>query len=202
MSYRLIAEEKPHYSVSRLTRVLGVSRAGFYAWSKRPPSQRARTDAALTKRIAEIHAGTDGIYGAPRIHAELADEHGIRVGRKRVARLMRRAGIEGVSRRRFRVGTTTPGGEATAAPDLVGRDFTAERPNQLWVADLERHEALSNRAVMKGHRLRPVAAGRRSWGQPGWRGRASPVASSPDNAGTSQYRQMTLGPASKTGRCT
>ena len=136
MSYRLIAEEKPHYSVSRLTRVLGVSRAGFYAWSKRPPSQRARTDAALTKRIAEIHAGTDGIYGAPRIHAELADEHGIRVGRKRVARLMRRAGIEGVSRRRFRVGTTTPGGEATAAPDLVGRDFTAERPNQLWFADI------------------------------------------------------------------
>jgi putative transposase len=136
MTYRLIAEEKPHHAVSRLTRVLGVSRAGFYAWQKRPPSKRARSDGALSKRIREIHAGTDGIYGAPRIHAELADEDGIRVGRKRVARLMREAGIEGVSRRRFRVGTTTSGGEAPAAPDLVERDFAATRPDQLWFADI------------------------------------------------------------------
>ena len=136
MNYRLIAEEKPHHPVSRLARVLGVSRAGFYAWQSRPLSRRKRSDTALVKRIAAIHAGTDGIYGAPRIHAELADEHGIRVGRKRVARLMRRAGIEGISRRRFRVGTTSPGGEAPAAPDLVQRCFTAERPNQLWFADI------------------------------------------------------------------
>jgi len=136
MSYRLIAEEKPHHPVSRLARVLGVSRAGFYAWQNRRPSQRALTDAALFERIKEIHAGTDGIYGAPRIHAELADEDGVRVGRKRVARLMRKAGIEGVSRRRFRVGTTSPGGEAPAAPDLVERDFTASRPDQLWFADI------------------------------------------------------------------
>jgi putative transposase len=160
MNYRLIAEEKPHHPVSRLTRVLGVSRAGFYAWQRRPPSRRARTDAALTAHIQAIHDETDGIHGAPRIHAELADEHGVHVGRKRVARLMRAAGLEGVSRRRFRVGTTTPGGEAPAAPDLVQRDFSAPAPNRLWVADLERHEALSNRAVMKGHRLRSVAAGR------------------------------------------
>ena len=119
MSYRLIAEEKPHHPVSRLARVLGVSRAGFYAWQKRPPSQRAKSDAALTERIKSIHEETDGIYGAPRIHAELAGEHGVRVGRKRVARLMRAAGLEGVSRRRrYRVGTTTPGGEAPAAPDV------------------------------------------------------------------------------------
>jgi putative transposase len=136
MSYRLIAEEKPHHPVSRLARVLGVSRAGYYAWQSRPPSQRARTDAVLSERIAKIHEGTDGIYGAPRIHAELADEHGVRVGRKRVARLMRSAGIFGVSRRRFRTGTTTPGGEAPAAPDLVERDFSAERPDQLWYADI------------------------------------------------------------------
>jgi putative transposase len=136
MSYRLIAEEKSHHPVSRLTRVLGVSRAGFYAWQGRPPSQRARTDAALTARIQAIHDETDGIYGAPRIHAELADEHGVQVGRKRVARLMRAVGIEGVSRRRFRVGTTTPGGEAPAAPDLVERDFAATRPNELWFADI------------------------------------------------------------------
>lgn len=137
MSYRLIAEEKPHHSVSRLARVLGVSRAGFYAWQGRPPSERSRRDAALTERIKAIHEETDGIYGAPRIHAELADEHGVRVGRKRVARLMRTAGLEGVSRRRrYRVGTTRPGGEAPAAPDLVERDFSADEPDQLWFADI------------------------------------------------------------------
>ena len=136
MNFRLIAEEKPHHPVSRLACVLGVSRAGFYAWQKRPPSQRARTDIALTRRITQIHEETDGIYSAPRIQADLADEHGIRVGQKRVARLMRKAGLEGVSRRRYRVGTTTPGGEAPAAPDLVRRDFTADEPNQLWFADI------------------------------------------------------------------
>lgn len=137
MSYRLIAEEKPHHPVSRLARVLGVSRAGFYAWQKRPPSERARTDAALTRRITQIHEETDGIYGAPRIHAELVEEHGIRVGRKRIARLMRAAGLEGVSRRRrYCVGTTSPGGEAPAAPDLVNRKFSAERPDELWFADI------------------------------------------------------------------
>ena len=136
MSYRLIAEEKPHHAVSLLARVLGVSRAGFYAWQKRPPSERALTDATLTERISKIHDETDGIYGAPRIQAELADEHGVRVGRKRVARLMRAAGLEGVSRRRYRVGTTSPGGEAPAAPDLVQRDFSADEPNQLWFADI------------------------------------------------------------------
>ena len=93
--------------------------------------------------------------------------------------------------------TCTSGSEGGPRKRAGRKAGTAPRPDPY-----ERHEALSNRAVMKGHRLRPVAAGRRSWGQPGWRGRASPVASSPDNAGTSQYRQMTLGPASKTGRCT
>lgn len=136
MTYRLIDEEKSHHAVSRLARVLGVSRAGFYAWQGRTPSERAKSDAALIERIVRIHEATDGIYGAPRIHAELADEDGIRVGRKRVARLMRAAGLEGVSRRRFRVGTTSPGGEAPAAPDLVERDFSATRPNELWFADI------------------------------------------------------------------
>ncbi len=136
MSYRLIAEEKPHHPVSRLARVLGVSRAGYYAWQSRPPSQRAREDNALLKRIKTIHSETNGIYGAPRICEELADEHDVHVGRKRVARLMRSAGLEGVSRRRYRVGTTSPGGEAPAAPDLVQRDFTADEPNQLWFADI------------------------------------------------------------------
>ena len=132
MRYRLIDEEKPHHAVSRLARVLGVSRAGYYAWSGRPPSQRALADAALAERIEQIHEPTDGIYGAPRIHAELADVHATRVGRKRVARLLRQAGLAGVSKRRsFR--TTTPGGEAPAAPDLVLASFTAARPNEFWL---------------------------------------------------------------------
>jgi putative transposase len=102
MSSCLIAVEKSHHSVSRLARMLGVSRAGFSAWQERPLSARASSDAALSKRIGAIHENTDGIYAVPRIHAELADEYSIHVGRTRVARLMRPAGIQGVCRRRFR----------------------------------------------------------------------------------------------------
>jgi putative transposase len=134
MKYRLIDAEKPHHTVSRLACALGVSRAGYYAWARRPPSKRSLADAALARRIEQIHEQTDGIYGAPRIYAELADE-GVHVGRKRVARQLRQAGLAGVSKRRgYR--TTTPGGEAPAAPDLVARKFTAERPNELWFADI------------------------------------------------------------------
>ncbi len=93
----------------------------------------------------------------PRVHAELADQ-GVRVGRKRVARLMRSAGLEGVSRRR-KHRTTRHSGADSAAPDLLERDFGATGPDQKWVADIERHEALSNLAVMKRHRRVLVAAG-------------------------------------------
>ena len=98
------------------------------------PSKRALADAALRRRIEQIHEQTDGIYGAPRIYAELVDE-GIRVGRKRVARLLRQAGLADVSKRRS-CHTTTPRGEAPAAPDLVQRDFSATKPNELWFADI------------------------------------------------------------------
>jgi putative transposase len=86
-------------------------------------------------RIKEIHTASFGIYGAPRVHAELADDYGINVGRKRVARLMRELGIEGVSRRGKRKAKKAAA-EAPAAPDLVKRDFTATRPDELWVADI------------------------------------------------------------------
>jgi putative transposase len=91
-------------------------------------------DASLTGAIAEIHAWSRGTYGAPRIHAELADL-GVRVGRKRVARLMRQAGIEGVSRRK-KVFTTTRDTMTRPAPDLVDRNFRAAGPDQLWVSDI------------------------------------------------------------------
>ena len=87
-----------HTPVATTCRLLGVSTSGYYSWLKRGPSQRAREDALLTERIQSIHASSRGTYGAPRIHAELYDG-GIRVGRKRIARLMRAAGLWGVSRR-------------------------------------------------------------------------------------------------------
>jgi putative transposase len=117
-----------------MCRVLGVSPSGFYAWAKRAPSRRAQADAQLLERIGAIHAASHGTYGAPRIHAELA-AHDVHVGRKRVARLMRRASLAGVSRRRF-VTTTARDGAARSEPDLVGRDFSADAPNLLWVADI------------------------------------------------------------------
>jgi putative transposase len=122
------------FPIRTMARVLKVSPAGYYAWTSRQPSVRARADAELLRRIRTIHAVSQGTYGAPRIHAELWAE-GIRVGDKRVARLMRQAGIIGVSRRRT-TRTTVRDREERPAPDLVDRDFTADGPNQLWVADI------------------------------------------------------------------
>ena len=122
------------YPIATMCRVLGVSRSGFYAWRKRAPSPRAQADQVLTERIRTIHAHSRGTYGAPRIHAELV-EGGIRVGHNRVARLMRAAGLVGVSRRK-RIRTTCRREEAAPAEDLVQRNFTASRPNALWVADI------------------------------------------------------------------
>lgn len=123
------------YPVATMCRVLEVSTSGYYAWRKRAVSQRSREDAVLTDRIRTIHTRSKGTYGAPRIHAELADEEGVRVGRKRVARLMRAASLQGVSRRK-RPQTTVRAVGAQPAPDLVERDFTATGPDRLWVADI------------------------------------------------------------------
>ena len=118
-----------------MARVLGVSKAGYYAWLRRPPSAHAQADAALLKQVRTAHASSRGTYGAPRVHAELRAS-GERHSRKRVARLMREAGLVGASRRRRGPVTTQRDKEARPAPDLVDRDFTAAGPNQLWVADI------------------------------------------------------------------
>lgn len=123
-----------HHSVATMCRVLGVSASGFWAWRTRPQSARMIADAELGERIAKIHRDSRGTYGAPRVHAELA-EQGLRCGIKRVARLMRRGHLVGVHRRRFVVTTRRERGVAPAA-DLVARAFTATAPNQLWVADI------------------------------------------------------------------
>lgn len=122
------------FPIATMARVLGVSTAGYYAWSRRSPSARTTADAVLLKRIRTVHATSRGTYGAPRVHAELMAT-GQQLGRKRVARLMKAAGIVGVSRRRSIV-TTRREENARPAPDLVDRNFTAERPDQLWVADI------------------------------------------------------------------
>ncbi len=122
------------YSVKKLCNVLGVSTSGYYAWRTREPSARAKADAVISQQIRTIHEASRGTYGVPRIHAELAAT-GIRVGRKRISRLMRDDAIQGVSRRKsFK--TTRRGRERHGIPDLVERDFRATGPDQLWVADI------------------------------------------------------------------
>jgi putative transposase len=122
------------YPIATQCRVLEVSTSGYYAWRKRGRSPRAQEDAVLQARIEKIHERSGGTYGSPRIHAELAAE-GMPVGCKRVALLMREAGLEGVSRRKGKK-TTVRAEDARPAPDLVDRDFTATGPDQLWVADI------------------------------------------------------------------
>lgn len=123
------------YPVRTLCRVLRVSPSGFHDWRDRPPSRRSLENAVMTERIRTIHAASDATYGMPRVRAELIDQ-GATVSRKRVARLMRKARIRGVSRRRGFCVTTERDRRQRPAPDLVKRRFAADGPNQLWVADM------------------------------------------------------------------
>ena len=131
----MIAAEKTNYPVAVMCRVLEVNRTAFHNWEARAPSDRALTDAWLIEKIKLIHEDSRGVYGAPRIHAELRLEHNIGLGRKRVARLMKAAGISGVRpRKRYKTTIRIPG--ITPATDLVNRDFKPSGPNVLWVADI------------------------------------------------------------------
>jgi putative transposase len=133
--YRFISAERARTPVSLACRWLGVSRSGYYDWATRGPSQRALTDAWLIERIRRIHTAHRGVYGAPRIHADLRLAHGVRVSRKRVERLMRAAGISGLVRhKRGRTTVSVPG--VRVADDLVERRFRPVAPNVLWIADV------------------------------------------------------------------
>jgi putative transposase len=112
-----------------------VTRGGYHAWKRRPPSRRALSDARLVERIRAAHVASRHTYGAPRLHAELRAQ-GVRVSRKRVARLMREAGLEGVSRRRGRRRQLAVRAETAVAPDLVRRSFRATELDSLWLADI------------------------------------------------------------------
>ena len=119
------------FPVVTMARVLGVSTAGYYAWRERPPSAHAQVDTALLTRVRTIHATSRQLYGAPRVHAQLHAD-GERHGRKRIARLMRAAGLVGACHRGNGPTTTRRDQDARPAPDLVDRKFTAARPDQLW----------------------------------------------------------------------
>lgn len=134
MKFEFILAEKALYPVALLCRVLSVSRSGFYAWCGRPEPPRECADAQLAARVAAVHTRSRGTYGSPRVHAAL-QAAGIRVARKRVERLMRKNGIKGRRKRRFRK-TTDSAHSNPIAPNVVDRNFSAKEPNRVWVTDV------------------------------------------------------------------
>ena len=134
-AFEFVAANQADHGVATMCRVLGVSASGFYAWRGRRPSRRSERDAELTGSIRQFHASSRGTYGSPRILRDLRAD-GVRVGRKRIARLMRAVGLAGVSRRRFVTTTVRAVDAQLPGEDLVARNFRAEAPNQLWVADI------------------------------------------------------------------
>jgi putative transposase len=132
--FAAIQEEKAHFPVAQLCRVLEVSRAGYYAWEGREASARQKANAALVERIRQVHQDSRRTYGSPRVRAELKAQ-GQPVGRHRVARLMREAGLCARRRRRF-VHTTDSKHGLPVAPNVLARDFNPPRPDQAWVTDI------------------------------------------------------------------
>lgn len=133
--FRFIAARKAEHSVKTLCRLLGVSRSGFHAWERRAPSSRDLADTWLLKRIREIHAESRQTYGSRRIHAALR-QRGVRVGRKRVERLMRLESLSGLVLKRYRRTTIRVPGVRVAS-NLVDREFAPAAVNQLWCADIK-----------------------------------------------------------------
>jgi hypothetical protein len=133
--FGFIAAKRAEHSVKTMCRVLEVSRSGFHAWAKRTPSARAVEDERLLERIREIYELNRRVYGSPRVHAERVIADGEKIGRKRVERLMRQAGISGLfARRRGKTTVRVPG--VRVCDDLVDRAFLAAAPDRLWVADI------------------------------------------------------------------
>lgn len=134
MKYQFVAKHKGRYSVGRICALLGIGRSGYYAWKKRKPSQREHKNQALIDLIRLIHKLSRRTYGSPRVYAQLKKQ-GITCNRKTVARLMRQDGLKG-QRKYRRVATTNSKHSFPVAPNLINRDFHADRPNKKWVADI------------------------------------------------------------------
>jgi transposase InsO family protein len=133
----MFVDEHSDLGVEPVIRELSIPSSTYHRWrrAEKEPCERKRQDAELTEKIHKVHADSGGIYGSPRVHAVLA-RGGVRIGRKRVERLMREADLAGISPRRPGKGFTRRDPDAALAPDLVQRDFTASEPNRLWVTDL------------------------------------------------------------------
>ncbi len=134
MRYRCIDRRRKQYPVNMMCRLLEVSSSGYYTWRVRPESQRSKTGRDLTRIIRRFHAESNGVYGSRKITADLRDE-GYHCGRHKVARLMRKAGLKGCPKRRFRV-TTKCDPSHPVADNLLEQDFTAEGPNERWASDI------------------------------------------------------------------
>ena len=134
MRFVFIDAEKVFYPVVVLCRVMQVGRSGFYAWQRRAPSARARTDQVLQTHIARAFGDSRGTYGSPRIRAQL-NAQGVSVSKRRVTRLMHSGGLYALRKRRF-VRTTDSAHKRPIAPNLLHRDFTAAAPNRVWVTDI------------------------------------------------------------------
>jgi putative transposase len=134
MKFAFIADHREDYPIRVMCRVLGVSTSGFYAWQGRPVSQREQSNAQLLTQIQAIYTRSRETYGSPRIHAEL-HARGIVCSRGRVARLMRLNGVVARRRKRYKV-TTKVDAQLPVAPNVLAREFTADRPNAKWLADI------------------------------------------------------------------
>ena len=134
MKFAFIAAREVAFPVNTICRVLGVTRSGFYAWAKRAKPARARSDAQLTATVAAVHERSRRTYGSPRVHRELR-ARGVRVGKKRIERLMRENGIQGRSKRRYKRTTDSKHG-GPIAPNLLARTFCVSEPNRAWVTDV------------------------------------------------------------------
>ena len=134
MSYQFIEHHRQEFPVRRMCNILAVSPSGYYAWRKRPDSKLKMANDKLTEKIKEIHAEFEGKYGSPRIYQELKEKK-LPCSENRVARLMRKIGLRAKHKRSFRV-TTKANPEHPVAPNLLGRAFMAEKPNQKWTSDI------------------------------------------------------------------
>ena len=135
MTFGFVDEHRSKWPVRTICAVLGVSASGYYAWRGRPESKRSVENRALLADIRRVHAESGGCYGAPRVHAVLRST-GRRVGRHRIARLMRRNGLRGLAALPRRVRTTDSRHAYPIAPNRLRRNFAATAPNQVWLADL------------------------------------------------------------------
>ena len=134
MKFRFISAHQETFKVGHMCSLLNVSRSGYYAWCKRPESRRSRENRILEDKIRVFHAASHGIYGAPKVHQDLIDD-GVRCGKNRVARIMREADIRSRTKRKFKA-TTNSKHKLPVAPNLLNRDFTADAPDRVWVADI------------------------------------------------------------------